>query len=460
MFKDKQKVHFIGIGGIGMSGVAQLILAQGVKVSGSDLKASLLTEKMRNIGAEIFIGHSAGNVKDDVDCVVYTSAVKADNPELVTARSRDIPLLARAAALSLLAQPKKLIAVTGAHGKTTTTSLIAHMLGECGVSPTICVGGEILSLNANARWGNGEYFVAEADESDASFLYFNPFYSVVTNIDREHLDYYHNEEQIREAFVKFIQNTAQEGCIFFCQDDPALKKIACASDKTTIGFGLTLEADIYAAELELSENRVSFQCVYRGETLGRIDLQVPGRHNAYNALAAVALGLRLGLDFAMIRQALSSYRGVKRRLHLKLQEKEILIFDDYAHHPTEIRASLAALRNFGHKRILAVFQPHRYTRTKYLIEEFATCFHDADSLIITDIYAASEPPIPGVSAEAICRKAQDAGARDVCFLPKEDIVENLLRRLCPGDLVAVMGAGDIGNVADVLAERVRCWGKV
>jgi len=454
MFLNKEKVHFVGIGGIGMSGIAQLLLAQGIKVSGSDLKPSQLTEKLERLGAEISIGHAASNL-EDADLLVYTPAIKKDNPELLKARARGIRLVSRAQALAELANQKNAIAVTGAHGKTTTSSLISHLLVNCGLKPTVCVGGELFSLGGNAFRGEGHYFVLEADESDASFLTLNPLYSVVTNIDMEHLDFYRDLDHITETFRQFMDNTKNEGCLIFCQDDLHLAKIARSLKKELFSFGLTPKADIFAKDLQLHNSATRFNCVYRNQSLGEMVLQIPGRHNVSNALAAIAVGLKLKLEVKSIQQALSSYRGVRRRLELKLKQKDILIFEDYAHHPTEIKATLEALKSFKHKRLIAVFQPHRYTRTKCLIEQFGACFHRADHLIVTDIYAASEAPIPGISAKSICQKAEEAKVKDVRFLPKEDILSYLLKEIQPGDLVAIMGAGDIGSVANALVGRLK-----
>ena len=437
-----------------MSGIAQLLLARGKRVSGSDLKDSDLIEKLRNLGAEVFIGHSPSNIKD-VDLVIYTSAIKQDNPELVAAHSAGIVVINRAEALAALANQKRAIAVTGAHGKTTTASLIAHMLVKCKLKPTVCVGGELFSLNGNAFLGDGHFFVLEADESDGSFLNLNPLYSVVTNIDREHLDYYRDLAHITETFRKFISNTRNEGCIFFCQDDLTLAKVVSSLNRRAFSFGLSQKACIFAKEIELQESLSKFNCVYQNRNLGRVILKIPGRHNISNALGAIAVGLEMGFDFKSIQEALSSYTGVRRRLQLKLKEKDVLIFDDYAHHPTEIKATLQALKNFKHKRLVAVFQPHRYTRTKFLIEDFGNCFKDVDHLVVTDIYSASEPPIEGVSARNICQKARQAKIKDVLFLSKGDILEHLLKKIEPGDLVAIMGAGDITRIADALVEKIK-----
>jgi len=454
MFEAENKVHLIGIGGIGMSGIAQLLLAQGLKVSGSDLKDSQLIEKLRSLGIKVYIGHSASNVKG-ADKVVYTPAVSQDNPELQAARSLTGAVLTRAQALAELANQKKTIAVTGAHGKTTTSSLISHMLAKCGLNPTVCVGGELFSLNGNALLGQGGYFVLEADESDGSLVTLNPFYSVVTNIDREHLDYYRNLDHIKETFRQFMENTQDEGMLFCCQDDAELIKIANSLQKNLLTFGLSGDSDITAFNIKMQERLSQFDCIYQRKTLGRIHLETPGEHNISNSLAAVAVGLKLGIDFSSIQGALASYEGVRRRMELKLREKDILIFEDYAHHPTEIKATIKALKNFPHKRIIVAFQPHRYTRTKSLIDDFGRCFKDVDYLIITDIYAASEAPIAGVSAETICQKAHEAGVKRVEFMPKQNILKHLFDEIGHGDLVAILGAGDIGGIAGELAEKIK-----
>jgi len=436
-----------------MSGIAQLLLAQGQRLSGSDLKSTQLTRKLSALGAGVSIGHAGSNLQD-ADLVIYSSAIKPNNPELVAARERNLTVLNRAQALAALANQKKEIAVTGAHGKTTTTSLIAHLLVKCGCEPTVCVGGELLGLNGNAFLGAGNLFVLEADESDGSFLNFTPFYSVITNIDREHLDYYRDLDQIIESFGQFMQNTKREGCVFFCQDDPKLVKLASSLKVRTFGYSLLNSAEIFARDIRMQSDCSRFRCIYRDQDLGEALLKVPGRHNISNTLVALAVGLELGLEFGSLRQALSLYAGVRRRLELKLKKNNILVFEDYAHHPTEIKATISSLRNFQHKRILAVFQPHRYTRTKFLMEEFGNCFQGVDRLIVTDIYAASEAPIKGVDAQAICQKAKAAKVKEVLFLPKSDIIGHLLAEIQGGDLVAILGAGDIGSVADDLAKRL------
>jgi UDP-N-acetylmuramate--alanine ligase len=454
MFSYRKKIHLIGIGGIGVSGIAQLLLAYGCKVSGSDLKTSALIEKLKRLGVQIFIGHDTNNLID-VDTVIYSAAIKDDNPELKAAYAQGITVLSRSEALAILANQKRAIAITGAHGKTTTASLIAHMLVNCNLNPTICVGGELVGLNGNAFLGKGQYFVLEADESDGSFLDLRPFYSVITNVDKEHLDYYRDLEHIIETFGRFIINTQEQGCVFFCQDDYRLKKLVQSVTQRSFSFGLSAQAQIWAEDIKTKNNLSQFNCIYKGCNLGELILKVPGRHNICNALACIAVGLEIGLEFDYIRMALDSFRGVRRRLELKLRKKDLLIFEDYAHHPTEIRATLVALKEFQPKRILTIFQPHRYSRTKFLIDDFGRCFQDTDYLIVTDIYSANEVQLEGVDAESICQKAREAGIKSVYFLPKECILKHLLQEIQPGDVVAIMGAGDIGSIADELVEEVK-----
>jgi UDP-N-acetylmuramate--alanine ligase len=453
-FSGREKIHLIGIGGIGMSGIAQLLLNLGNRVSGSDVKPSSLIEKLRHLGAEISIGHQRDNLAD-ADIVIVTPAVKSDNPELVAAQERNLKILTRAQALAELANQKNTIAVTGAHGKTTTSSLTSHILSACGLKPTICVGGEVFSLNGNAFTGSGNYFVLEADESDGSLLTLNPLYSIITNVDREHMDYYRNLEHVMQTFKEFLTHTKKEGVIFLCRDDKQLMRLARSAGRRIVTFGLGVDADIYAKDIVLKESFSEFTCMRGNEEIAQFTVPLPGRHNVSNALAAIALSLELEIDIDSLKKSFESFRGIRRRMELKLKKKDILVFEDYAHHPTEIKATLDALKNFKHKRIFAVFQPHRYTRTKFLLNEFGTCFRGVDRLIVTDIYAASEPPIEGINAEVICEKAKKAGVENATFLPKYDILKSLLQELKPGDLVAVMGAGDIGSLAGVLAEEIK-----
>jgi UDP-N-acetylmuramate--alanine ligase len=447
--------HLIGIGGIGMSGIAQLLLACGCKVSGSDLKENRITAGLKKSGAQVFLGHNAGNVRG-AEAVVYSSAIKEDNPELIEAKRQKIPLVMRAQALAELMQDKTVITVAGSHGKTTTTSLIAYLLLEAGLFPTVAVGGILKNIDTNACLGNGKFFVAEADESDGSFLYYKPKYSVITNIDREHLDYYKSFEKEVDAFRQFLNRTDENGCVFCSGDDAYLKGILKSYRKKYVLFGLTETSQVYPKNIKLDGLASEFDGYYKDKFIARFNLALGGEHNISNALAVVALGLELGIGLDFIRKALSGYKGARRRLEIKFQDADYTVIDDYAHHPTEIQATLRAAANLKAKRSIAIFQPHRYTRTQLLLDEFAKSFDSIDHLIITDIYAASELPIPGVSAQLLCETIKEhKPGKTVDFVPKEEIVEYVLKLLKSGDLIITLGAGDIVKVSDELAERLQ-----
>jgi len=444
--------HFIGIGGIGMSGIAQLMLQSGKKVSGSDLKESRSTKELKQLGALIHIGHKAENL-NGAKLVIYSSAVKEDNPEIIEARKRNVPLMKRAEALANLMQNKTVITVAGSHGKTTTTSLVSYLLIEAGLSPTAAIGGILKNIDNNARLGEGKYFVAEADESDGSFLHYNPYYSIVTNIDREHLDYYHDFDNEIKAFEEFIGKTDKTGCFFACLDDENLKKIFKRYQGRKISFGLDTHSDISAEGIVMEGLSSEFECIYKGKRLGRFKLSLGGLHNVSNALAVIALGLELGIDISFIKRTLELYKGAGRRLEIKYDASGITVIDDYAHHPTEIKATLSAAKQIRHKRLLCVFQPHRYSRTKLLLEELASSFDDCDQVIITDIYPASEPAIAGITGELLSERIKARyPAKEVFFLPKDKIRDFVIGRLVPGDIFLTLGAGDIVKISDELAE--------
>jgi len=450
--------HFIGIGGIGMSGIAHLMLRQGVEVSGSDAKLSAATAELESLGAKVFAGHNAGNIKG-ATTVVYSSAIKDDNPEMIEAHRLGIPVIKRAQALALLMKDKVVIAVTGSHGKTTTTSLAAYLLLESGFMPTVAVGGILKNIDTNACFGNGRFFVAEADESDGSFLYYDPAYSIITNIDREHLDYYKDFGNELRAFGEFIAKTKPEGCVFCCSDDANIMELLKAHKGRRVLFGLKDGADIYSRNIELKELSSSFDCYSNGKLIGRFDLALGGKHNISNALSVIALALELGIETPLIRKAFSGYKGAKRRLEIKFNGNNIMLIDDYAHHPTEIKATLDAAAGIGNRRVIAVFQPHRYSRTQNLLQEFASSFDKADQLIITDIYAASEPPIEGVSGELLYKKIKECSPdKDAIYLPKDKIIWHILNTVKPQDLVITLGAGDIVKVCDELAEELKKQG--
>jgi len=451
----KEYYHFIGIGGIGMSGIAHLLLKAGFSVSGSDLKENRITNELKRLGAKIYTGHNAQNI-DGQSAVVYSSAIKEDNPEMRQAKSSGIPLLKRAQVLALLMQKKTAITVAGSHGKTTTTSLISYMLLEAGLCPTVAIGGVLKNIDTNACLGSGEFFVAEADESDGSFLYYQPKYSIITNIDYEHMDYYQNFENELNTFRIFLGKTHPEGCIFACSDDPNLKKLLSDYKGKAVFFGLNEPADIYAKNIQFNGLASDFDCFFKDKFISRFHLALGGKHNISNVLAVIGLGLELGIDLAHIRRTLEGYKGAGRRLEIKFKSDKYLVLDDYAHHPSEIKATLTAVANLKSNRKIVVFQPHRYSRTKLLLNEFAVSFDQADYLIITDIYAASENPIEGIDARALLKRIKESHPdKQAVYLAKEKITEFLPGFMRTGDLVITLGAGDIVRVADALAEKLK-----
>jgi UDP-N-acetylmuramate--alanine ligase len=447
--------HLIGIGGIGMSGIAQLLLGCGIKVSGSDLKESPITQELKNLGAQIFVGHNQQNIKG-ADLIIYSSAIKQDNPEIIEAKSLRIPLIKRAQALAQLMQDKTVITVTGSHGKTTTTSLVSYLLLEANLFPTVAIGGILKNIDTNACLGNGKFFVAEADESDGSFLYYRPRYSIITNIDREHLDYYQDFDKELQAFREFLNRTQNCGCVFCCNDDPNLKQMLKDYKSKYILFGLSNKADIYPKNIKLSGLNSQFDCYCKDKFIGRFDLALAGKHNISNALSVIALGLELSIDLKFIKNTLANYKGAKRRLEVKFNQGGIMLIDDYAHHPTEIRATLLALKNLKAGRIIAIFQPHRYTRTKLLLDEFGKSFDSADYVIITDIYPASEQPIEGIDAALVCNEIRKHyPAKEVKYLPKDQIIGHILEIIKTKDALITLGAGDIVKISDELAKVLK-----
>jgi len=437
-----------------MSGIALLLLKSGFKVSGSDLKENRVTKELKGLGARISIGHCRKNICDQ-DVVVYSSAIKEDNPEMQQAKILGITLIKRAEALALLMQQKKAITIAGSHGKTTTTSLVSYMLLEAGLSPTVAIGGILNNINTNACLGTGEFFVAEADESDGSFLSYTPKYSIITNIDREHLDFYHNFNNELKAFKVFIERTQEGGCIFACFDDAVLLNLMKTYKARYLSFALNARADIYAKNILFTELSSDFDCYFKDKFISRFHLALGGRHNISNSLAVIGLGLELGIDLKHIYKSLKEYKGSGRRLETKLRNDKYLVIDDYGHHPSEIRATLDAISNLKAKRRIVVFQPHRYSRTQLLLDDFARSFGPADYLIITDIYAASEHPIEGVNAQILLNRIKEcAPEKKVVYLAKEKILKHLLGLLCAGDIVITLGAGDIVKVSDELAKEL------
>jgi len=437
-----------------MSGIAQLLLACGYKVSGSDLKENRITQELKKSGAQIFPAHASGNI-NGADIVVYSSAIGENNPEVLEAKRQGVPLVMRAQALATLMQDKTVITVAGSHGKTTTTSLVSYLLLEAGLSPTVAIGGILKNIDTNACLGNGKFFVAEADESDGSFLNYKPEYSIVTNIDREHLDYYKTFEREIEAFKRFIDRTSSGGCVFYSADDPNLINIMKGYKNKCISFGLKEGARIHPENIKFEGLSSEFDCIFNNKFVDRFNLALGGEHNISNALSVIALGLELGIGLGLIKEALSGYKGSRRRLEIKSANNGYIVIDDYAHHPTEIRATLKAAKRLKHKKLIAIFQPHRYTRTQLLLGDFAGSFSGVDYLVITDIYAASEQPIAGVDAGSLCEKIKESGEnKEVRCIAKDKIVEHILEVIKPGDLVVTLGAGDIAKVSDELAERI------
>jgi UDP-N-acetylmuramate--alanine ligase len=452
---EKKNMHFIGIGGIGMSSIAFVLLKMGYRISGSDVESNGLTEKLKNSGADISIGHNASNIKPDTQLVVYSSSINDDNTEIAQARRRNIPVVKRAEVLGALMNGKKGIAVTGTHGKTTTTSLISVMLENCGMDPTAIIGGEVALFASNAKYGKSDYLVAEADESDGSFIYLKPFYSVITNIEMEHVDYYKTLEDSINSYAAFANNTKVGGTLFYnCGDANIKNMLKSFKGRSTESFSLTKGADIYPHEIKMNEFRSSYMCVCKNEVLGRVFLNLPGTHNILNSLAAISVGLKIGIGFEKITQSIKDFTGTKRRFHLRADSDGIMLIDDYAHHPTEIRAVLDACNNWKDKRLIVIFQPHRYSRTKFLADEFGRCFKGASKLILTDIYAASEEPIEGISSQIIYDRVKRHGPQDVVLMDKSRIADHVMNMKQSGDMILVLGAGDIKDVANELSERL------
>ena len=453
MFKRYQQVHFVGIGGVGMSGIAEVLLNLGYRVTGSDVRRGESVERLERLGAKVFIGHEASHA-DGAHVVVYSSAVARDNVEVQAARLRGVPVIPRAEMLAELMRLKYGIAIAGTHGKTTTTSMVAAVLAAGELDPTVVVGGRILGLGANARLGQGEFLVAEADESDGSFLKLSPTIAVVTTVDAEHLDHYADLDAIRAAFLTFVNKVPFYGAAVLCLDQPNIQQMIPGVDKRVITYGLESSADLTARRLEFAGTTSRFEVVQSGRVLGAVALEAPGRHNVLNALAAIAVGLDLELPFDVIAGALAGFHGVQRRFQIRGEVRGVLVVDDYGHHPAEIRATLAAAKAGYDRRVITVFQPHRYSRTQHLRQEFLTAFYQSDVLIIMDIYAAGEAPIPGVHARDLAEGIAAHGHRDVRYMngDRAAIVDFLCESTRSGDLVLTLGAGDVGALgAEVLA---------
>lgn len=458
MFAKIQRIHFVGIGGIGMSGIAEVLLNLGYKVSGSDLKHSGVTARLVSLGAQVFEGHRAENVQG-ADVVVTSSAIAKDNPEVAEAHRLHLPVIQRAEMLSELMRLKYGIAIAGMHGKTTTTSMVASVLAAGGLDPTVVVGGRVDAMGSNARLGKSQYLVAEADESDRSFLKLSPILSVVTNIDREHMDCYRDMQDVENTFVEFMDRVPFYGMVVACSDNEPLRALLPRVRRRVVTYGLADDADFRIASIEPCGNQGEalsrFRVQYRGRDLGEFHLRVPGAHNVLNATAALSVGVGLDVGIEDIRRALDEFRGVDRRFQLKGSAAGVTVIDDYGHHPTEIRATLAAASQCGYRRVIVIFQPHRYTRTQLLMEDFAEAFRAADSVYMLDIYAASEPPIPGVTSKVLASRVRDAKGRPAEYVAGfDEALEAVAKTVQSGDMVLTLGAGNISQLGPLIVDRL------
>jgi UDP-N-acetylmuramate--alanine ligase len=445
------KIHFVGIGGIGMSGIAEVLLNLGYTVSGSDLKASETTRRLEALGGRILCGHAAKNV-EDADVVVISSAVRRENPEVQEAARKKIPVIPRAAMLAELMRLKYGVAIAGSHGKTTTTSLAAHLLAHAGLDPTAVVGGKVNGFGSNAKLGKGDYMVVEADESDGSFLRIPPTIAIVTNIDPEHLDHWKTPEALRQGFVDFVNRVPFYGRAILCIDHPTVQSMLPDVEARVATYGESQTADYRAEGIEVSGHSVRFDAFRRGDPLGRFEVAMVGRHNALNALAVIALGDEMGIPADTTRAALATFQGVQRRFTVRGEAAGVTVVDDYGHHPAEVKATLRGARDAFRRRVVCLFQPHRYSRTRDLMGEFATAFNDADVLLLTDVYAAGEEPIPGADAGRLAEAVRAFGHRDVTLVPRAELARTARARVRPGDLVLTLGAGDITQVGPELLD--------
>jgi UDP-N-acetylmuramate--alanine ligase len=444
MFSNRARsLHFVGIGGIGMSGIAELLLNLGHKVSGSDLSQTDLTRRLEQLGGRIFQGHAAEHLPEGVDAVVVSSAVKRTNPEWQEARRRGVPVIPRAEMLAELMRLKEGIAIAGSHGKTTTTSMVATVLSHAKLDPTVVVGGKLNALGSNAFLGKGEAIVVEADESDGSFLRLTPTIAVVTNIDPEHLDHYGTFETLHAAFADFVNKVPFYGLAVLCLDHPAVQALLPKLEKRHVTYGLSAQAEYRADALVQEGLTTSFDAWRRGGKLGRVRLGMVGRHNVQNALAAIAVADEVGIAFDLVREALEEFRGVQRRFTVRGETKGVTVVDDYGHHPAEVRATLDGARGAFHRRLVVLFQPHRYTRTRDLFDDFARAFNDADVVLVTDVYAAGEEPIEGFDGRRLAEAIHACGHRDVRYVARGELVAQAAALAKEGDLVLTLGAGDI-----------------
>lgn len=459
MFEKYRVIHFVGIGGVGMSGIAEVLLNLGYEVTGSDLKGTETTKRLEGMGIKINIGHGEKNI-GHAHVVVVSSAVLHDNPEVMAAKRLSVPVIPRAEMLAELARLKYGILVAGAHGKTTTTSLISTVLGHGGLDPTIIIGGKLKGIGSNAKLGQGEFLVAEADESDGSFLKLSPTIAVVTNIDREHMEFFRNMENLKQAFLSFINKVPFYGVSFVCAENEILRGLIPDIHRRFLTYGLSESADIYAVNIEKGFMSTSFEVLYRDKALGRFSIPLPGTHNILNTLACIGVASELQMETSKIKDALKSFDGIQRRFEFKGEAGGVKVYDDYGHHPTEIRATLSAamenLRKLGGKgRLFVIFQPHRYSRTSDLMDEFSVSFADSDSLFLIDIYPAGEKPVEGVTSRFLMDKIKEKGHKDVSYAAdKEDVLKQVLTRIKNGDILLTLGAGDVWKLGEKLIERL------
>jgi len=461
VFERYRGIHFVGIGGIGMSGIAEVLFNLGYQVTGSDLKASETTKRLGEMGIAVYLGHKAENI-DDAHVLVVSSAVSGDNPEVIEARERSIPVIPRAEMLAELARLKYGVLVAGAHGKTTTTSLISTIFAHGGLDPTVVIGGRLKATGSNARLGQGDFLVAEADESDGSFLRLSPTIAVVTNIDREHMEFFRTMASLKEAFLSFMNKVPFYGTSIVCNENEHLRELLPSVHRRYVTYGLTRESQLYAENIQKGFMSVSFEAVYRGRNLGVFDLPAPGTHNVLNSLAAIGVSLVLKIDVSVIKDALKGFSGIQRRLEFKGDTGGIKIFDDYGHHPSEIKATLKAIReglqisNKKSDRLIVLFQPHRYTRTRDLIDDFSVSFHDADMLVVLDIYPAGEPPIEGVNSENLIEMIRNAGYKNVFYeKDHEEAVDHIIRNLREGDILLTLGAGNVWKMGEEILRKLK-----
>ena len=455
MYQKPYKIHFIGIGGIGMSGIAELLISLGYAVSGSDIQSSPIIKRLKDQGAKVYIKHKKEQVKG-VNVVVTSTAIPENNPEVIQAKEDLIPIIPRAEMLAELMRLKYSIAISGAHGKTSTTSMVAEILNTAKLDPTVIIGGLLKKFDTNALHGKGEFIVAEADESDGSFLKYSPALAIVTNIDLEHLDYYKGIDDIKNKFVQFINSVPFYGLAILCLDNEHIQDILPKIDVRYTTFGMTAQADLQAKNIHFKDNKSFFTVLHNKKNLGEISLNLAGEHNVSNALASIATGLELNIDFKIIKKALEKIEGVKRRLEIKGEKNGVIVIDDYGHHPTEIRATLDAVRqSYSEKRIIVLFQPHRYTRTKELFDEFKRSFYRADLLFLLPIYAASEKEIKGVTSKKLMQGIKAHGHKNVVNVDDfNEVVTILSKTIKKNDLILTLGAGDVYKLGETLLEKM------